>query len=108
MSHPMLYRRMYGDDSVAHRKLPRGIIRRVAGFATPYKRELIMFLLVTVVDAAISVVTPLLAGAVVNQISGHGSVRTVVVLACVGAGLAVVDTIMSLISRCIRHGSARA
>ncbi len=99
MSHPMMYRRMFGDDSVVHRKLPPGIVRRIVAFARPYRRELVMFLIVTVLDAVISVVTPLLAGAVVNQISGHGSIRTVVTLALVGAALAVIDTGLSLISR---------
>ncbi len=92
-------RAMHRDDSVKDHKLPPGIARRILEFARPYRRELTFFLLVTVFSAVIAVATPLLAGGVVNQISGHGSTRTVVVLALVIAVLAVVDTGNSLVSR---------
>ena len=74
-------------------------MKRILEFARPYRKELILFLIVTVFSAVIAVATPLLAGEVVNQISEHGSVATVVKLALVIALLAVVDTGNSLISR---------
>ena len=93
------YRRMHQDDSVTQRKLPAGIVRRVLAYARPYRRELIFFLIVTVISAVIAVAGPLLAGDVVNVISRRGRVRTVVLLAVVIAGLAVIDAALSLISR---------
>ena len=92
-------RAMHSDDSVKNHTLAPGIARRILAFAQPYRRELTFFLLVTVFSAVIAVATPLLAGAVVNQISSRGSARTVVVLAAVIAVLAIVDTGNSLISR---------
>ena len=92
-------RAMHSDDSVKNHTLAPGIARRILAFAQPYRRELTLFLLVTVFSAVIAVATPLLAGAVVNQISSKGSARTVVVLAAVIAVLAIVDTGNSLISR---------
>jgi len=92
-------RAMHRDDSVKEHKLQPGIARRILTFARPYRRELTFFLAVTVFSAVIAVATPLLAGAVVNQISSKGSAHTVVMLALVIAVLAVVDTGNSLISR---------
>ncbi len=92
-------RAMHQDDSVKNHKLPPGIAGRILGFARPYRKELTFFLAVTVFSAVIAVATPLLAGGVVNQISGHGSRRTVVLLALVIAVLAIVDTGNQLISR---------
>ncbi|WP_373298348.1 ABC transporter ATP-binding protein [Nakamurella endophytica] len=93
------YRSMHQDSSVANRKLPKGILRRILSFARPYRRDLALFLAVTVVSAVIAVVTPLLAGAVVNAITGHGTEGRVVAIAAVIAGLALLDTAMSLVSR---------
>ncbi len=92
-------RMMHQDDSVTGHKLPPGIVKRILAFARPYRTELSLFLLVTVFSSVIAVATPLLAGAVVNEISGHGSTATVVRLAAVIAALAVIDTGNSLISR---------
>ncbi|SDO18037.1 ATP-binding cassette, subfamily B [Nakamurella panacisegetis] len=92
-------RAMHRDDSVKDHKLPPGIAKRILAFARPYRKELILFLTVTVFSAVIAVATPLLAGQVVNEISGHGQLRVVIILALVIAALAVVDTGNSLVSR---------
>jgi len=88
-----------GDRSVLNRELPPGTWRRVLRFAAPYRFELTVFLIVIVLDALIGVATPVLAGRIVNQITGHGEVRTVVWIATVIAGLAVVDAGLSLLQR---------
>jgi ATP-binding cassette subfamily B protein len=93
------WRTMHQDSSVVHRKLAPGTLRRVVGFAAPYRTELVIFLLLTIVSSLIGVVTPLLAGEVVNQISGNGTVRAVVVIALVIGGLAVFDALLSLGTR---------
>ncbi|MEO5834377.1 MAG: ABC transporter ATP-binding protein [Nakamurella sp.] len=76
-----------------------GTLQRVLGFARPFRREITIFLTLTVISAVIGVATPLLAGAVVNEISGNGTVRAVVWLAVSIAGLAVVDTGLGLVGR---------
>jgi ATP-binding cassette subfamily B protein len=88
------------DPKVTSRELPPGTLRRIVGVARPYRRELAVFLLLVVVDAVIGVVTPLLAGQIVNRISGlHGTAGQVVRIALLIALLAVVDAGISLGTR---------
>ncbi|MGX7679779.1 ABC transporter ATP-binding protein [Jatrophihabitans sp. DSM 45814] len=86
-------------DRVSKGKLREGIARRVLQFAKPYRRELIFFTVIIVLDALIGVVTPVLAGRVVNEITSHGQVRTVVWIAIIIAVLAVVDAVFSYAQR---------
>jgi len=96
---PSTYRMMRQDSSVQHTKLTKGTLRRVAGFARPYRKELAVFLFLTIISSVIGVATPLLAGDVINEISAKGSVNVVLVLAAVIAGLAVLDALLSLGTR---------
>ena len=93
------WRAMHQDSSVVQHKLAPGTLRRVVSFARPFRRYLVVFLLLTVISSTIGVITPLLAGDVVNQISGHGTVRGVVIIALVIGGLAVIDALISLGTR---------
>ena len=93
------WRMRYQDSSVKNKKLAAGTLRRVVSFATPYRKELGVFLLLTVVSSVIGVATPLLAGDVINEISAGGSVAVVVRLALVIGGLAVLDALLSLGTR---------
>ena len=68
------WRMRYQDSSVKNKKLAPGTLRRVVSFATPYRKELGVFLLLTIVSSVIGVATPLLAGDVINEISGGGTV----------------------------------
>jgi ATP-binding cassette, subfamily B, bacterial len=91
------YRR---DSSVTAKKLAAGTVRRVLKFASPYRRELSIFLVTVVLDALIGVATPLLAGRVINEIAGgHGSGGVIVKIALGIALLAVVDSGLSLVQR---------
>jgi ATP-binding cassette subfamily B protein len=91
------YRR---DPSVTERQLPKGTVRRVLGIALPYRRDLIWFLLLTVGSSLIGVVTPLLAGDIVNRIARlEGTTGGIVRIALFIAGLAVVDAGISLATR---------
>src|SRR5579885_28154 len=89
----------HGDSSVVKRQLPPGTWRRVLRFARPYRLDLLVFLVIVVADALIGVITPVLAGRVVNQITGHGQVHVVVQIAFVIAGLAVIDAVLSFAQR---------
>src|SRR4051812_49770577 len=57
------------DPSVTARELPKGTVRRILGIARPYRRELVFFLLLVVASSVIGVITPLLAGDIVNRIA---------------------------------------
>jgi ATP-binding cassette subfamily B protein len=88
------------DPSVTARELPKGTVRRILGIARPYRRELTFFLLLVVASSVIGVVTPLLAGNIVNRIASlEGTAAGIVRIALVIAGLAVVDAAISLATR---------
>ncbi len=88
-----------GERSVLDKKLPPGIWKRVLRFAAPYRVDISFFLLVVVLDALIGVVTPILAGRIVNDITSHGQLRVLVRIAIVIAALAVLDAGLSFIQR---------
>jgi len=81
------------------RKVGRETVRRVWDFASPHRRSLVALLVVTVVSAVIAVATPLLAGRVVDVVINRQGVRTVVILALLIAGLAIIDAALSLMER---------
>ncbi|MQA60058.1 MAG: ATP-binding cassette domain-containing protein [Actinophytocola sp.] len=86
-------------EADAPKGLHRGTVRRVARFARPHWRRLVIFLLLTVVAAFLAVSTPLLAGRVVDVIvSGKGG-GTIVVLALIIAGIAIADAGIGLAER---------
>src|SRR3954449_8446083 len=88
------------DPSVTSRELPKGTVRRILGVARPYRRELILFLLLVVASSVIGVITPLLAGDIVNRIARlQGTAGGIVRIALVIAGLAVLDAGISLVTR---------
>ncbi|SHM49638.1 ATP-binding cassette, subfamily B [Cryptosporangium aurantiacum] len=103
MTEPMaamqLMRTMRRGGPDSQRKLPPGTAKRILAFARPYRRDIAVFLLATVVSAVIAVVTPVLAGRVVDAISRGGPRSAVVTVALVIAGLAVVDTVLSMVGR---------
>ena len=87
------------DRSVLDRQLPPGTWRRVFRFARPYRLELGIFLALVIGDALIGVITPILAGRVINEITRNGQARVVVDIALIIAGLAVVDAMLSFAQR---------
>jgi ATP-binding cassette subfamily B protein len=85
---------------VAEKKLAPGTAKRIAAFALPYRRELVVFLLTVVASAVIGVATPVLAGRVINEIAGpDGSTGTVIRIAFIVAGFALLDAVLSLAQR---------
>jgi ATP-binding cassette subfamily B protein len=104
VGHPMTsmaaMRSFRRDPSVTARELPKGTVRRILGIARPYRRELTFFLTLVVGSSLIGVITPLLAGDIINRIAGlHGTAGGIVKIALIIAGLAVVDAAISLGTR---------
>ena len=88
------------DPSVTSRRLPKGTVRRILDIARPYRRDLTWFLLLVVGSSLIGVITPLLAGQIVNRIAGlEGTAADIVRIALFIAALAVVDAGISLATR---------
>src|SRR3954451_5768043 len=96
-----MLRSMRREGDLSGRRIGRETARRIMSFARPYRLDIGVFLVAVVLDAGIGVATPLLAGHVVNAITGGGSqAATVVVrIAFFIAGLAVADALLSLVQR---------
>ena len=96
-----MLRSIQNSERVTQHHLSRGSTKRILRFARPYRRDIIVFLVTVVLDAVIGVATPVLAGHVVNAITGGGSgaASLVVRIALLIAGLAVVDAFLSLAQR---------
>jgi ABC-type multidrug transport system fused ATPase/permease subunit len=77
----------------------RQTLRRVFGFARPHRARIAVFVVVGVVQAVLTVATPLLAGAVVDAITNGDGVSTVVRLALLIAAIAVAEAGFSLLGR---------
>ncbi|KUM30950.1 ABC transporter [Arthrobacter sp. EpRS66] len=73
--------------------------KRVLKFAAGYKTRLMVFVLFSVIAAVLAVVTPVLAGRVVDEIVAQSGVRTIANLAIIMAVIAVLDAITSVIVR---------
>ncbi|MHA7305284.1 ABC transporter ATP-binding protein [Arthrobacter sp. TMN-49] len=76
-------------------------LRRTIRFAKPYTRKLLVFVVLSVVSAALAVATPVLAGQVVDAIVAKTAVDVVVRLAVLIAVVAVLDAGLSLVIRWI-------
>lgn len=96
-----MLRSMRNSDQVAQHQLSRGTTRRIIAFARPYRADITVFLITVVTAAGIGVATPVLAGRVIDVLSPvrAGAGGTVVRLALLIAGLAVIDALLSLAQR---------
>jgi len=100
----MMMRSFQRDPSVKGRKLAPGTVRRIAQFASPYKAQLIAFLVVLVIDALVAVANPLVFKRIIDDGIGTDPPRTgqpdvVLAMALVLVGLAVFDAVLGLIMR---------
>jgi ATP-binding cassette subfamily B protein len=94
-----LMRSMRRDESIRQHRLTSGILRRILGFARPYRGALIVFLLLIVIDAVIGAANPLIYRAIIDDGIGGHNVNLVAVLAGAIAGLAIFDAILGLAQR---------
>src|SRR4051794_40485783 len=83
------------DSSVTERRLPPGTIRRIARFAAPYKRQLLWFLILVVIDAVVGAANPWIYGEIVKAVLDHDR-GLVVSLAVLIAGLALIAAAVNL------------
>ncbi|WP_069114999.1 ABC transporter ATP-binding protein [Jiangella alba] len=88
-----------GDQSVTHKRLARGTVRRIAGYGRPYRRQIAVFLATTIAAAASAVAVPLLLQVLIDDGVSTGDRSVVVWAALAVAGLAVVDVILGLLGR---------
>jgi ATP-binding cassette, subfamily B, bacterial len=83
------------DPTVTRQRLKPGTVRRIAGYARPYRRELTIFMVATALDAVVTVAVPLLLGRTVTAIQ-HRETAVVLGIAGAVAGLALFDALIGL------------
>src|SRR5689334_17733062 len=91
-----VWRHMRTDRSIGDQKLARDTVRRVVGFAKPHRRPIGFFLVLTVIDAALVVVTPLIVKHIVDDGILKQNTALVVTFALIAAAVAVVDAALAL------------
>src|SRR5229473_1710942 len=87
------------DSSVTKQQLKRGTVRRIAGYARPYRWDLAIFLLAAALDAVITVTIPVLLGLVIDRGVLPKRVDVVLAVATAIAGLAIFDAFLNLVQR---------
>jgi len=94
-----LYRQTRARGGDLHSLADRRLLARIWRFAGRHHRRLSVFLAVSVVSAMLTVATPLLAGRVVDEITGAGSSAVVMTLALVIAAVALAEAAVALLTR---------
>ncbi|GAB42989.1 putative ABC transporter permease/ATP-binding protein [Gordonia terrae NBRC 100016] len=87
----MMYKSSTQPNSKRLRGDRRVTLRRIGEFARPHRRRIALFLVLSIFTAVLTVVTPLLAGRVVNLITESGSETMIVGLAVAIALIAVAE-----------------
>ncbi len=90
------WRHLRSDRSVVHNRIERGTVRRVLGFARPHRRLIGVFLVLTVVDAGLVVVTPLLAKHIIDDGIVGGDRGLITLLALAMAATALVSAALAV------------
>ena len=93
------YQSMTRDRSVTGQKVARGTIRRILGYARPYRPLIVLFLGTLVVTSLLSVAQPLLFRRIVDDGISVGNASLVTWTALAIAGLAIADAAFGIVSR---------
>src|SRR5690349_7895475 len=93
-----VWRHMRTDRSAVANRVDRQTVRRVFASARPHRRLIAVFLGLTVVDACLVVVTPLLVRRIVDDGILQKDTRLVVTLATVMALVALFDAALGVVS----------
>ena len=96
-----LMRQFRRDSSVRSQKLSKGLLRRIARFAAPFRKMLLAFLLLIIVDSTIGAANPLIYRAIIDDGILPHQTGLVVELAILLAVLAIADAGLTLMERWI-------
>jgi ATP-binding cassette subfamily B protein len=95
----MTYRSMTRDQSAKDARLAKGTLRRVAGYARPYAKQIAVFLVLVVISANLVVAAPLLFERIVDDGILAGDAAVVTRLSLLVALIAIVDAGLGLVER---------
>ena len=92
-------RSMTADPSVKSQKLKPGTLKRIIGYATPYKKQIFFFLITVIIDAILIISTPLILRKLIDDAVIPKNAALVTQLALAVGGLAVLDALFNVIGR---------
>ncbi|MEN9543098.1 MAG: hypothetical protein RJB54_705 [Actinomycetota bacterium] len=95
----MSFRSLTQDQSVKDQKLKPGTVKRIASYALPYKKNLLLFLVTVIIDALLVVTTPLLLKRLIDEGVVPGDSNLVTKLALLVGAIAIADALISMIGR---------
>ena len=95
----LMYRSMTRDASVKDKKVSRETVKRILGYAKPYKTLITFFLITLVVASLLSVAQPLLFRRIIDQGITPGDASLVTWTAVFIALLAIADAGLGVVSR---------
>ena len=95
----MTFRSMTADPSVKSQKLKPGTIKRIASYGAPYKKQIALFLVTVVIEAALVISGPLLLRELIDKGVIPKDPGIVTKLALLVGLLAVVDALFNIIGR---------
>src|ERR1700742_2604267 len=95
----MMARGFRMDPSVTKQKLKPGTIKRIAGYAGPSRVQLSIYLFATAIDAAITVVNPLLLRQLIDRGIIARDEGIVIAVALTVAGVTIFDALLGVINR---------
>ncbi|MEV0196869.1 ABC transporter ATP-binding protein [Nonomuraea sp. NPDC050691] len=96
---PQVMASLRRDESVTKQRLAPGTVRRIAGYARPYTRQITAFLLLVMAGAGVVVANPLLMKAIIDDGILPRRTSVVVGLALAIAALALLDAGLTLAQR---------
>lgn len=100
----MSMRRMSHGGPESVQPLKKGTVRRTVAFAGRYRARLVVFVLASILGAVLGVASPLLAGDVVNAITGRQDSSLVVNLALLIAAVAILDAALGVFTKWLSAG----
>ncbi|HLV90752.1 MAG TPA: ABC transporter ATP-binding protein [Acidimicrobiia bacterium] len=92
-------RSLVADRNAANQKLKSGTLRRIAGYARPYRWLITVFLALVVIDGLIGAAPPLIYRAIIDQGIAEGRSALVIGLAAALAGIAFISLTLGLFQR---------
>ncbi len=89
------------DSSVTQKQLPKGIVRRILKFGAHYRRTLITYLVLIVISAILSTISPLIFRAIIDDGIIKHKIDLIIWLAFLAAAVALVSAGLMLWQRYI-------
>jgi ATP-binding cassette subfamily B protein len=84
------------DRSVTRQRLKPGTLKRIFSYARPYRRDLIVFLLIVSLDAVVTIAVPLMLRGLIDDGILPRKTGVVLAIGAVVAGLALLDALLTV------------